>query len=151
MKSARLIRKELGSYIGTKIRAANTPPMSKGFEDKVHKLSNLAKKFVVNTVVLTEIPPCIEHAIESLNKGENLSHSGRFYASYISSWKRTDNRRDCLHYSKMLLTIMKKLHGTKSNRLQVKQVEIEQNMPVRHAKRSKVMICVLLHLIVIIL
>jgi DNA primase large subunit len=77
-ESARLIRKELSGYIGTKIRAANTPPMSKGFEDKVHKLSNLAKKFVVNTVVSTEIPPCIEHAIEALNKGENLSHSGRF-------------------------------------------------------------------------
>jgi DNA primase large subunit len=77
-ESARLIRKELGSYIGTKIRAANTPPMSKGFEDKVHKLSNLAKQFVVDTVVSTENPPCIEHAIEALNKGENLSHSGRF-------------------------------------------------------------------------
>ena len=77
-ESARLIRKELSGYIGTKIRAANTPPMSKGFEDKVHKLSNLAKQFVVDTVVSTEIPPCIEHAIEALNKGENLSHSGRF-------------------------------------------------------------------------
>ena len=77
-ESARLIRKELGVYIGAKIRAANTPSMSKGFEDKVNKLSALTKKFAVNTVVSTEHPPCIKHAIEALNNGENLSHSGRF-------------------------------------------------------------------------
>jgi DNA primase large subunit len=77
-ESVRLIRKELGGYIGSRIKAANTPTMSKGFEDKVHRLSDLAKKFVVNTVVTGAYPPCIEHAIEILNKGENLSHSGRF-------------------------------------------------------------------------
>jgi DNA primase large subunit len=77
-ESVRLIRKELGGYISTRIRAANTPDMSSGFEDRVKKLSGLAKKFVVNTVVTTEYPPCIKHAIEALNNGENLSHSGRF-------------------------------------------------------------------------
>jgi len=77
-ESARLIRKELGVYIAARIRAANTPSMSKGFEDKVNKLSALTKKFAVNTVVSTEHPPCIKHAIEALNNGENLSHSGRF-------------------------------------------------------------------------
>jgi len=45
--------------------------MSDGFEDKVKRLSVLAKKFVVNTVVTGAYPPCIEHAIEVLNKGEN--------------------------------------------------------------------------------
>ena len=34
-ESVRLIRKELGGYIGTRIRAANTPDMSSGFEDRV--------------------------------------------------------------------------------------------------------------------
>ena len=77
-ESARLIRKELGVYIDARIRAANTPSMSKGFEDKVNKLSALTKKFAVNIVVSTEHPPCIKHAIEALNNGENLSHSGRF-------------------------------------------------------------------------
>ena len=77
-ESVRLIRKELGGYISARIRAANTPDMSSGFEYRVKKLSDLAKKFVVNTVVTTEYPPCIKHAIEALNKGENLSHSGRF-------------------------------------------------------------------------
>jgi len=77
-ESVRLIRRELSGYIGSKIKSANTPSMSSGFEDKVKKLSDLAKKFVVNTVVSGAYPPCIEHAIEVLNKGENLSHSGRF-------------------------------------------------------------------------
>jgi DNA primase large subunit len=77
-ESVRLIRWQLSGYIGSKIKAANTPSMSAGFEDKIKKLSNLAKKFVVTTVVSGAYPPCIEHAIEVLNKGENLSHSGRF-------------------------------------------------------------------------
>ena len=77
-ETVRLIRKELGGYIGSRIRAANTPSMHKGFEDKVNKLVGLAKKFTVSTTVSTEYPPCIKHAIDVLENGENLSHSGRF-------------------------------------------------------------------------
>ena len=77
-ETVRLVRRELSGYIGSRIRAANTPSLFKGFEDKVNKLSKLAKKFVVNTVVSTEYPPCIKHAIEVLNNGENLPHFGRF-------------------------------------------------------------------------
>ena len=77
-ESVRLIRWQLSGYIGSKIKTASTPSMSDGFKDKVKKLSNLAKKFVVTTVVSGAYPPCVEHAIEVLNKGENLSHSGRF-------------------------------------------------------------------------
>jgi DNA primase large subunit len=32
----------------------------------------------VKTVESKEFPPCIKHAIEVLEKGENLPHSGRF-------------------------------------------------------------------------
>ena len=77
-EAVRLIRKELSGYIGSRIRAANTPSMHKGFEDKVNKLVGLAKKFTVSTTVSTEYPPCIKHAIDVLENGENLSHSGRF-------------------------------------------------------------------------
>jgi len=77
-EAVRLIRKELSGYIGSKIRTANTPSMHKGFEDKVNKLVGLAKKFTVSTTVSTEYPPCIKHAIDVLENGENLSHSGRF-------------------------------------------------------------------------
>ncbi len=77
-EAVRLIRKELSGYIGSRIRAANTPSLHKGFEDKVNKLVGLAKKFTVSTTISTEYPPCIKHAIDVLENGENLSHSGRF-------------------------------------------------------------------------
>ena len=77
-ETVRLIRKELDGYIGSRIRAANTPSLHKGFEDKVNKLAGLAKKFTVSIIISTEYPPCIKHAIDVLENGENLSHSGRF-------------------------------------------------------------------------
>ena len=77
-ETVRLIRRELSGYIGSRIRSTDTPSLSKGFEEKVNKLTELAKKFTVSITVTTEYPPCIKHAIEVLNNGENLSHSGRF-------------------------------------------------------------------------
>ena len=74
----RLIRKELDRYINSKIQTAKIPSMSPGFQKPVEKLSLLAKKFFVVTVSSGEYPPCIKHAIEVLEKGENLAHSGRF-------------------------------------------------------------------------
>jgi len=52
--------------------------MISGFEDSVNKLVSLSKKFVTFTVTTGEHPPCIKHAIEELERGENLPHSGRF-------------------------------------------------------------------------
>jgi DNA primase large subunit len=77
-ETVRLIRRELSRYIGSRIKNANTPSLHKGFEDKVNRLVDLAKKFTVSITVSTEYPPCIKHAIDILEAGENLSHSGRF-------------------------------------------------------------------------
>ena len=77
-ETVRLIRKELGTYINSKIITAKTPTMIPGFEDSVNKLVSLSKKFITFTVTTGEYPPCIKHAIEELEKGENLPHSGRF-------------------------------------------------------------------------
>ncbi len=77
-ETVRLIRKELGTYINSKIVNARTPTMIPGFEDSVNKLVSLSKKFVTYTVTTGEYPPCVKHAIEILEKGENLPHSGRF-------------------------------------------------------------------------
>ena len=77
-ETVRLIRKELGNYINSKIINAKTPSMIPGFEDQVAKLVNLSKKFVTHSVTTGEYPPCIKHAIDVLEKGENLPHSGRF-------------------------------------------------------------------------
>ena len=77
-ETVRLVRKELGNYINSKIHDATIPTMSDAFQEPVKKLNLLAKKFVTTTVSSTEYPPCIKHAIEVLEKGENLPHSGRF-------------------------------------------------------------------------
>ena len=77
-ETVRLVRKELDRHIYTKINSSSTPEMIVGFETYVDKLKQLAKKFEVKTVESKEFPPCIKHAIEVLEKGENLPHSGRF-------------------------------------------------------------------------
>ena len=78
-KTVRLIRKELGSYISSKIINAPTPPMIPGFENYVNELVSICKKLTPSYTMTTgEHPPCIKHAIEVLEKGENLPHSGRF-------------------------------------------------------------------------
>jgi len=75
---ARLVRSELSSFISKKIFSVNTPSMIIGFQKPVEELALFAKIFSVPTMVSTEYPPCIKHAIEVLEKGENLPHSGRF-------------------------------------------------------------------------
>ncbi len=77
-ETVRLLRKELGTYINSKIISSKKPTMIPGFEDTVNKLVLLSKKFATYTVSTGEYPPCIKHAINTLEKGENLPHSGRF-------------------------------------------------------------------------
>ena len=89
-ETVRLIRKELGTYINSKIINAKTPTMIPGFEDSVNKLVLLSKKFATYTVSTGEYPPCVKHAIEILEKGENLPHSGRFMlATFLLSKGQT--------------------------------------------------------------
>jgi len=94
-ETVRLIRKELGTYINSKITNAKTPPMFTSFEEPVNKLVTLSKKFSTNFVTSGEYPPCIKHAIETLEKGENLPHSGRFMlATFLLSKNQFKNAPD---------------------------------------------------------
>ncbi|MDI1495544.1 MAG: DNA primase large subunit [Cenarchaeum symbiont of Oopsacas minuta] len=78
-ETVRLLRTEISSYIQAKIRSAKMPTMQSGFEKPVTELIDLAKRFASETVIVSgEHPPCIKHAIEILERGENLPHSGRF-------------------------------------------------------------------------
>ena len=89
-ETVRLIRKELGTYINSKIINAKTPAMIHGFEDSVNRLAMLSKKFATFTVTTGEYPPCVKHAIDVLEKGENLPHSGRFMlATFLLSKGQT--------------------------------------------------------------
>jgi DNA primase large subunit len=77
-QTVRLVRKELGTFITSKILTGKKPSMISGFEKFVNNLILYSKKFSTSVVDSGEYPPCIKHAIEILEKGENLPHSGRF-------------------------------------------------------------------------
>jgi DNA primase large subunit len=83
-ETVRLIRKELDNFISSKIRASSIPELPDSFKKHIDDLVTIAKKFSVQIIETTEYPPCIKHAIDVLNKGENLPHSGRFMlATYL--------------------------------------------------------------------
>jgi DNA primase large subunit len=90
-KTVRLIRKELGNYIISKITNAPTPPMISGLENIVNEFISIGKDLTPSyTVTSGEHPPCIKHAIKVLEKGENLPHSGRFMlATFLLSKGQT--------------------------------------------------------------
>lgn len=89
-ETVRLIRTELGEYINSKIQSINIGTIPESFKDRVNDLTSLAKKFSDTQYVSSEYPPCVKHAIEVLEKGENLPHSGRFLlATYLLSKGQT--------------------------------------------------------------
>lgn len=92
-ETVRLIRKELDGYINSKIQAVNTPSVPETFRERVSDLVLLAKKFSEYVIVSSDYPPCIKHAIEVLDRGENLPHSGRFMlATYLLSKGQTTDQ-----------------------------------------------------------
>jgi len=89
-ETVRLIRKELDGYINSKIQAVDMPSIPETFRERVSDLVLLAKKFSEYVIVSTDYPPCIKHAINVLDQGENLPHSGRFMlATYLLSKGQT--------------------------------------------------------------
>jgi len=89
-ETVRLIRTELGEYINSKIQAINIPSIPNSFNERVKDLISLATKFVESRVLSSDYPPCVKHAIEVLEKGENLPHSGRFLlATYLLAKRQT--------------------------------------------------------------
>lgn len=92
-ETVRLVRKELGNYINSKINSMKMPETPPGFEDTVAKLRKLGQKFATYSLEDPSdinYPPCIKHAISVLEKGENLPHSGRFLlATYMLSKGKT--------------------------------------------------------------
>jgi DNA primase large subunit len=83
-ETVRLIRKELSEFINSRIQAVNITSLPDAFEKPVTELISLAQKFAQPVTFSGDYPPCIKHAIEVLDKGENLPHSGRFLlATYL--------------------------------------------------------------------
>lgn len=89
-ETVRLIRKELDGYINSKIQAVDIPSVPETFRERVSDLVLLAKKFSEYVTISSDYPPCIKHAIDVLDRGENLPHSGRFMlATYLLSKGQT--------------------------------------------------------------
>jgi DNA primase large subunit len=83
-ETVRLIRTELSEYINSKIQSISIGSIPESFRQRVQDLILLAKRFSETTIVSSDYPPCIKHAIGVLEGGENLPHSGRFLlATYL--------------------------------------------------------------------
>ena len=83
-ETVRLIRTELGEYINSKIQSISIGSIPDSFRQRVQDLILLARRFSDTTIVSSDYPPCIKHAIGVLERGENLPHSGRFLlATYL--------------------------------------------------------------------
>ena len=92
-ETVRLIRTELGQFINSRIQSISLPPIPDTFKARVHDLVLLSSKFSDAVVVSSDYPPCVKHAIEVLEKGENLPHSGRFLlATYLLARGQTTDQ-----------------------------------------------------------
>ncbi|HEX9318788.1 MAG TPA: hypothetical protein VF884_07620 [Nitrososphaeraceae archaeon] len=87
-EAVRLIRSELSNMIYERIKNMKINVMPSKI--KICAM-NLRKKFSLHTAyrnqsLVSEYPPCIKHAIQLMNRGENLPHSARLMlATYMLS------------------------------------------------------------------
>jgi len=93
-ETVRLIRNELSILIYEKVKAMTLPTLPESMRSKADKLrTKFAGRYEsTKTIVIKDYPPCIKHALEILQKGENLPHSARvMLATYmLAIGKRVD-------------------------------------------------------------
>jgi DNA primase large subunit len=84
-ETVRLVRNELAVLITDRVRAMNLPDLPKSIMQKVEELrTELAPHYEYRTHIVTDYPPCIKHALETMSKGINLPHSARLMlATYM--------------------------------------------------------------------
>lgn len=86
--TVRLIRDELTLYIYEKINKMELRQLPDSIKSKVEELRvKVAKHKEFRTYIVTaKYPPCIQHILQMLTKGENPPHSARFlFATYLLS------------------------------------------------------------------
>ncbi len=77
-ETVRLVRNELSVLICDKVRAMTLPALPEVIKDKANDLrTELAPRYQYRPLTAGEYPPCIKHALDVMNKGENLPHSAR--------------------------------------------------------------------------
>lgn len=87
-ETVRLIRDELILYIYDKINKMELRQLPESIKSKVDELRGKVAKHVEfrRYFVTTKYPPCVQHILQSLSKGENPPHSARFLlATYMLS------------------------------------------------------------------
>lgn len=84
-ETVRLVRNELAVLINGRVHAMNLPVLPKTIKEKADALrAELAPHYEYRTHAVTEFPPCVKHAMEVMNRGENLPHSARLMlATYM--------------------------------------------------------------------
>jgi len=81
-KLIRLLRTEISEYLTNKIKKIKIPNPPKMFVEYTSQISTLLEPSEFK--MSKEYPPCIKHAINVLNRGDNLPHNGRLMlATYM--------------------------------------------------------------------
>jgi DNA primase large subunit len=85
-ETVRLIRNELSVLIYDKVKGMTLPTLPQGIKSKANELRlKLFSRYERRGLAaVTEYPPCVKHALEVMNRGENLPHSARvMLATYM--------------------------------------------------------------------
>jgi DNA primase large subunit len=84
-ETVRLIRNELSVLLMNRVRGMNLPTLPHSLTEKVEQIrAELTPRFEYRTQIVTEYPPCVKHALDIMNRGENLPHSARLMlATYM--------------------------------------------------------------------
>ena len=87
----RLIREEIRSMILQRLKDIKVPKLPENLDQVVKKIIEIAppppkSAYTLINVKPEDYPPCQRHALDSLEKGENVPHYGRFLmATYLLS------------------------------------------------------------------
>jgi DNA primase large subunit len=85
-ETVRLTRNELSVLIYDKVKGMTLPTLPRGIKSKADqlRLKLLSRYERRDLAAVTEYPPCIKHALEVMNRGDNLPHSARvMLATYM--------------------------------------------------------------------
>jgi DNA primase large subunit len=78
---SRLIREEIRSMIYSRIKSLPQPKPTPALQEAVEDLRKVIKAVTPaaqTTVEPTRYPPCVQHALDLLQQGQNIPHFGRF-------------------------------------------------------------------------
>lgn len=92
-EAVRLVRNELSNLIYTRIKNMKVYDVPISIKSKADELRKKYAGHYVhrNQFKILDYPPCIKHAMEAINKGENLPHSARFMlATYMLAIGKTE-------------------------------------------------------------